>query len=315
LNDQACSSCDTSQILAATSRLFKNTNLRKVDISSAEGKQLIATYRVTVVPVYFFDANLVNTYSWTTNSQLASAFDKIESSYMLKDSVTGASHYVDENVRKEFLDSIGVTPGDNKPQLDFFVMSYCPYGNQAEEAIEPVYQSLKGKADFNPHYVWYSNYQGGGSTYCIDKDSIYCSMHGIQEANQDIRELCVARDYGMDSWFSFSLAMNKQCTAQNADICWENVAKVLGLDTTKIKTCQDTDGLSLAQRDKALGDKLGVQGSPTIFIEGEEFSGARSTAGYQGALCRAFTTAPSECTQALQEPVSSAAVPAQGGCG
>ncbi|MFH1072811.1 MAG: hypothetical protein V1743_05260 [Nanoarchaeota archaeon] len=315
LNDQACASCDTSQLLTAIKRLFKNTDVRQVDISSPEGKELIKTYKVTVVPAYLLDANVINSFSWTANPQLASAFEKIEDTYKIKDAATGASHYVDENIRKEFLASIGVTPGDNTPQIDFFVMSYCPYGNQAEEAIEPVYQSLKGKADFIPHYVWYGNYKGGGSTYCIDKDSTYCSMHGIQEAHQDIRELCVARDYGMDSWFSFAIAMNKQCTSQNADSCWENVAKSLKLDTTKIKKCQDTDGISLAQKDKALGDKLGVQGSPDIFIEGEGFSGARTAAGYQTALCKAFDTAPAECAQALQEPASAAAVPSQGGCG
>ena len=28
----------------------------------------------------------------------------------------------------------------DKPEIKFFVMSFCPYGNQAEAGLEPVYQ-------------------------------------------------------------------------------------------------------------------------------------------------------------------------------
>lgn len=40
-----------------------------------------------------------------------------------------------------------------KPEIKFFVMSFCPYGNQAELGLEPVYQLLKDKVTWTPRYI------------------------------------------------------------------------------------------------------------------------------------------------------------------
>lgn len=41
----------------------------------------------------------------------------------------------------------------DKPEVKFFVMSFCPYGNQAEAGLEPVYQLLKDKVSWQPRYI------------------------------------------------------------------------------------------------------------------------------------------------------------------
>jgi len=196
------------------------------------------------------------------------------------------------------------------PVVDFYVMAYCPYGNQAEEGLAPVYEQLKGKATFNPRYVIYSNYQGGGPNYCIDPESKYCSMHGVQEMNQDIREMCVNKYMGVGKWFEFALAMNDKCTSSNADTCWEAVASGLGLDTAKIKTCQADEALTLAAADLALNTQLNVRGSPTVFINGVSYSGGRAPADFLSAICNVFTVKPAECANA----VAATAATASGSC-
>lgn len=40
-----------------------------------------------------------------------------------------------------------------KPQVKFFVMSFCPYANQAEAGLERVYRLLKDKVDWQPRYI------------------------------------------------------------------------------------------------------------------------------------------------------------------
>lgn len=40
-----------------------------------------------------------------------------------------------------------------KPEVKFFVMSFCPFGNQAEAGLEPVYQLLKDKVSWQPRYI------------------------------------------------------------------------------------------------------------------------------------------------------------------
>jgi len=201
--------------------------------------------------------------------------------------------------------------GPKDVSVDFYVMSYCPYGNQAEELLAQDYAIIGNKVSFNPHYVIYANYQGGGSNYCMDNGN-YCSMHGIQELNQDIRELCVNKYMGIESYFAFVKAMNAQCSASNADTCWEAVATGLKLDTAKITQCQETEGLALVQAEKALNDQLGVQGSPTVFINGVQYGGARSVEGFLGGICAKFTDKPAECNAVVTEtPTTTTAA----GCG
>jgi len=206
--------------------------------------------------------------------------------------------------------AVGPEAPEGAPTLSFYVMSYCPYGNQAEEGIAPVYEILKGEANFEPHYVIYSNYQGGGPQYCRDTDSLYCSMHGIQELNQNFREQCVAKYMGMDSYFDFALAMNTECNYQNADTCWEPVAADLGLDVEKIKTCEEEEWQDFAAADLALNQQLGVRGSPSVFINGESYSGGRAPGDYLAALCAEFDVAPEGCS----EPLQASAQTAQGSC-
>ena len=197
------------------------------------------------------------------------------------------------------------TPKADTAQALLFVMSYCPYGNQAEAAMKPVVDLLKDKADIQLHYVIYSNYQGGGSTYCLDKDSKYCSMHGIQELNQDVRELCIQK-YQKDKLWAFIEAVNNGCTANNVDSCWENIAKSAGIDTAKIKDCQKNEALTLLEQEVQLGKKYGISGSPQLVINDKEYSGARTAAGYQAAICAGFNSVPSECSQEVKGSTTTA---------
>lgn len=43
---------------------------------------------------------------------------------------------------------------NNQPQLDFYVMSFCPYGNQMESLLRPVYNLIGKKALIQPHYIF-----------------------------------------------------------------------------------------------------------------------------------------------------------------
>lgn len=315
LSDQKCPSCDVSSLLTTTKSLFKGAQVKTVDISSAEGKALADANGISVLPVIFFGKSMEQTSAWKANPNLASAFESATLGYRLRDAVTQASWFIDEEKRQQFYADIGVKLGDNKPQIDFFVMSFCPYGNQAEELLKPVYDQLKGKVDFNPHYIYYSNYQGGGAQYCLDADSKFCSMHGVQEARQDIREDCVKEMKGMDGWFDFALAINKQCTAQNADTCWTGVAQGLGIDVDAIKSCEKEKVMTYANKDFILSDKMGASGSPTIVIDGVKYGGSRSAQGFLAGLCAAFDKKPAECDNVVAEPQAASAPAAQGGCG
>lgn len=201
------------------------------------------------------------------------------------------------------------SPKSDNPQVQLFVMSYCPYGNQAEELMVPVGELLGDKADIKLHYVIYSNYGDGGPDYCLDKEAKYCSMHGIQELNQDVREFCVQK-YQKDKLWDFIKAANSSCNYQNVDSCWENVAKGIGVDVAKVKSCQKNEALDILAQELALNQKYGVRGSPTLVINDKEYQGARDSEAYKQAICSAFNSPPGECSQALDSEGGSVS----GGC-
>jgi 2-hydroxychromene-2-carboxylate isomerase len=318
LNSNDCDSCDTTQLVTVLKQVFLNLEVKEVEASSTAGKALIKQNGLVSAPSFVFDSSIEQTYAWSNNARLKAAFKKSGTGYVLMDEASGATYILDPAKRREIEEKTGVEKGDNKPQIDFYVMSYCPYGNMAEEGIEPVYQLLKSKADFNPHYVVYSNYGGGGPSYCMDDASQYCSMHGVQEMNQDIREICVHKYNGDAAYFKFILAMNKQCSASNADTCWEKVAKSVGIDTAKIKSCEADEGETLAAAELELNKLLRVQGSPTVFVEGSAYNGGRTPADYANALCAGFETAPDECSAsnlAKLGTATPASTASAGGCG
>lgn len=313
LNSPRCTNCDTKKFESVLRQLFKGAKIEQINVDDAEGKVLAEQLGVKKLPVFYLQGDLQKTYAFKTNPQLPGAFIPLAEGFQLRDEVVKPTYFISDEDRKEHLQTLGITLGDNKPQIDFFIMSYCPYGNQAEEAIAPVYEKLAGLVNFNPQYVIYSNYKGGGEQFCIDEQSVLCSMHGAVELNQDIREVCVKKYFGERAFFSFALAMNKACDYKNADTCWVDVAKGLGLDTQKIQTCFANEALTIGAEELRLTKAFGVSGSPSVFIDGEPYRGARTSTAYMRAICAAFDEAPAECDDLPEETQKAPVAP--GACG
>ena len=201
----------------------------------------------------------------------------------------------------------------NQPQLDFYVMSFCPWGNRIEDSLRPVYDLLKDKADFVPRYIFnkIDNLQAYCKNFgdvnqcsiyiqngyfkneadckktitdaynkCMDTNNyvkaengtMYSALHGRQEANQNIREICAWNMLeNKDQWWTFIDNINQNCNYENADVCWEAQAKTAGLDTQKITECFNKEGISLIEKEIALTTQNDVSGSPTVFINDVSF--------------------------------------------
>jgi len=299
VNDITCSSCDSLQITGALQQMFLNMDVKTVDINSAEGKKLVSDYKIDVIPSFIFDKSVENTYLWKNNAQVQTIFESVNGNYKILDKATGASHYVNPEKRNEILLQAGINLSDTTPQIDFYVMAFCPYGNTAEEEVAKVYAKLGSSAEFRPHYV-------------VSNDG--SSLHGVQEANQDVREICVNKYFGVGKWFDFTIAINGNCTAQNADACWENVANSLELDPVKIKDCQQNEATALLAREAQLDNLLAVDSSPTIFVNGDKT--ASDANSMLSALCDKFAGAkPAGCSGTIAETQAASSAPASGGCG
>lgn len=189
-------------------------------------------------------------------------------------------------------------PKTDKPNVKMFVMTFCPYGQQAEDGLKPAIELLNEDIEFEPHFVIYSNYASGYPDYCLDEDSKYCSMHGISELNEGVRQLCIWK-YDKEKFWTYVDGINSKCSNSNIETCWEGIAEETNVDVDKIKTCQEEEALTLLEKEAELNKKYGIRGSPDIKINEQGYSGARTPEAFKTAICSAFTTAPDSCEEAL----------------
>jgi hypothetical protein len=219
----------------------------------------------------------------------------------MKESEEGASVFTFEPKKTE------------KPEVKFFVMSFCPFGNQVENSLYKVYKLLGNKVEWSPHYI-------------VSKDSEgnYRALHGKNELNQNVREICVKKYFGVDKWWEFVYEINNKCSLENVETCWEDIAEKLEIDKEKVKECQKKEMGKLLDKEIELTEKYSATGSPTIFINDERYESRemyladvivlngknftarelRTPEALKQAICSAFTSQPKECEEVLTGSVS-----------
>lgn len=204
-------------------------------------------------------------------------------------------------------------PKADKPNVKMFVMTYCPYGEQAENGLGPAIASIGAdKITFEPHFVIYSNYQGGGPNYCFDNESQYCSMHGINELREGIRQLVIWK-YWPDKWWAYVDKVNAETSTGDIESKWAGIADSVGLKSADIQSNFDKEALALLKAEAELNAKYSVRGSPTVLINDAVYNGRRTPAAFQSGICSAFNTPPAGCS-AVTNATAGSDVPA-GACG
>lgn len=191
-------------------------------------------------------------------------------------------------------------PKTDKPTVQLFVMSFCPYGIQAENAMKPVVDLLGSKVTIETHYI-----------VSISGNTV-SSLHGDYEANEDMRQACIWEYYGQTTFWKYVDYLNNNCNKNNIDACWKDAAKNAGVDTAEIETCFTNEGLNLMKAEEALSNDNGVSGSPTLIINGVVYNGERTSEAYKQAICSGFATQPNECSQPLAAVTTASS--SAGGC-
>ncbi len=194
-----------------------------------------------------------------------------------------------------------------RPTVDLYVMAFCPYGTVAENVMSPVVKLLGSRADIRIRYITSVT---GTTVESVD------SLHGLPEAREDLQQICINKYYP-DKYWAYLDTFNEACypSWQNAaalDACRKNTTAVLSIDRAKIDACAGgAEGLALLKDDEAASTKDGAYASPTMFINGVKYAGARTPEAFKQAICNSFGTAPEECSTVLSSVSTSAA----GGCG
>ncbi len=185
-------------------------------------------------------------------------------------------------------------PKTTKPAVDLFVMSYCPYGTQAEKGIIPVVELLGDKINFNIRFVYYA-------------------MHPSQgEVEENLRQYCIQseqRSKYLDYLTCFLQAGDNTTCLTTAKIDKNMLNTCMTKTDTEFQISENKNDKSkwlsgsypLFNIDKDLNEMYKVQGSPTLVINGVQASSARDPASYLNVICQAFSddSVPSECAEQL----------------
>jgi len=190
-------------------------------------------------------------------------------------------------------------PDSERPQVELFVMSFCPFGTQAEELLKPVVDLLKEKADFRVRYI-----------VSISNGSV-SSLHGEYEANEDLRQICIQYKEAEKFW-DYLMRFNSECRQYAGDNeavknCSVEVMQELDIDFEAILECAEgKEGLDYLDIDESIASAYGISASPTLVVNGMIYSGERSPEAYKKAVCSGFVQQPEECSQELSVQSGSA---------
>jgi hypothetical protein len=171
-------------------------------------------------------------------------------------------------------------PKSDKPKVELFVMTHCPYGTQAEKGYVPVIGLLEDKVYSSVKFVHYF-------------------LHEPEEAETPI-QICIREEQG--DKFNDYLA----CFLEDGDS--DRCLTAVGIDQTKLNTCKSGKADEYYAMDSALSEGYGVKGSPTLVINGVIAQSGRSPAAYLETICSAFTegNAPDACNEELSSANPSA---------
>lgn len=192
---------------------------------------------------------------------------------------------------------VTVSKKNDKPVVELFVMSHCPFGTQMEKGILPVVEALGDKIDFE---IKFNNY----------------AMHGEKELVEQINQYCIQKeqtDKFTEYLACFLDASDSATCLASANINTGDLAECYAKTDKEFKIMDNFRGQIGYQGSypgfdiyDADNEKYGVGGSPTLVINGETISSNRDSASLLATICSAFNETPEECSTVLSNAAPSA---------
>lgn len=323
LSDKRCSDCAerVDSLLTQLKEVFPGLTSNEYDYSTTEGKKIYAESGIKALPAFLFTEDVKNAEGYSGSGGVANYMDQAGKYLNLRiGSEFLPTCYKDDGTKDcskaECATGIECMEKTDKPVVEAFVMSHCPYGTQIEKGLIPVANLLKNKIDFSIKFCDYA-------------------MHGEKEIKEELLQYCIQKDDNANYLSYLSCFLN----ASDSTGC----LKSANVNTDKVNACvKESDAKYKVTElfndktqwisgnyppfnvQKDLNDKYGVQGSPTLVINGIVIDGvSRDSASMLKAICGTFKTAPAECSQTLSSAAPSAgfgysttdSASTSGGCG
>lgn len=185
--------------------------------------------------------------------------------------------------------------------LDLFVMSYCPYGIAALNTLIPLIRKWGDKIELNLYFIAHRRTEKKEikpvtsdlpplSQKCetngavLDGTDAYVSLHGLPEVLEDFRQIIIAYRFKNRLW-NYLSERNKDIEGD-----WKKAAKQARFSDSEIaKIEEESDSRladSLLEVSIEASEKRSVSGSPTLFINGREYTEAVSAYPVERHFCQ-----------------------------
>ena len=150
--------------------------------------------------------------------------------------------------------------GPMKPEVELFVMSYCPYGVQAEQELLPFFKKYGDRINFKLRFIVNEKEASAENT---SGQIEFASLHGEPELIENKRQMVIAELYP-DKLFDYLL-----CRADHLEEAWVNCARNVGLNIGRIAEAVIAEKVTLdLVKEVERKEELNIKGSPTLVIDG-----------------------------------------------
>ena len=144
-----------------------------------------------------------------------------------------------------------------KVKVELFVMSQCPFGVRAEEALAPVLNEFGERVDFQLRFI--AKPTGDGFT----------SLHGQPEVDEDMRQAVMAAQFPQQ-YFDYVVA--RASDYRNTE--WQPAAIAAGMEVAAVEGFARSEaGRRLFAENIRRANELRITASPTILLDGEKYTG------------------------------------------
>ena len=217
------------------------------------------------------------------------------------------------------------------PKIELFVWAFCPGGISGENTLFPTIDLLGDKIDSETVFIGpvtadkqdaaSSCFAGRGKdtdaaieacceTYDYKGKTIYsCALHNKpgdhKESIESLRQKCIMDRYDTDSYWAYLNKYNSECLAKRNDenaynTCLDSAMNLGNIEKSKIEECMNGDGLSLLIKDSLRADEFKIRSSPSFYVNGKQFEGARSADSWKEGVCSTFKDRPEKCGTAVK---------------
>jgi hypothetical protein len=176
----------------------------------------------------------------------------------------------------------------DKPEVELFIMSHCPYGTQAEKGMIPAAKALGDKIDFKLRFVYYAMHPNAGEVE--EQLNQYCIQEEQEDKLLDYLECFLTEGDGAGCLDAIKIDKTKlEACYEKADAEFEITSNL------EDKSLWLNGRFPKFNIDKELNEKYGVGGSPTLVINGAKVNSGRDSVSMLNAMCAGFNEAPEEC--------------------